>query len=48
MTIIFSGWTMFYEYSSWVANFGDLHLTFKLRTALPLILKTLLQQDIMS
>jgi len=48
MTIIFSSWTMFYEYSSWVASFADLHLTFKLHTALPLILKIVLQQDVIS
>jgi hypothetical protein len=48
ITIIFSSWTIFYEYSSWVANFADLHLTFKLHTALPLILKILLQRDVIS
>jgi hypothetical protein len=48
MTIIFSRWTMLYEYSSLVTNFADLHLTFKLHAALPLILNTALQQDIIS
>jgi hypothetical protein len=48
MTIIFSSWTMLYEYSSLVASFADLHLTFKLHTALPLILTIVLQQDVIS
>lgn len=39
---------MFYEYSIWVASFADLHLTFKLHAALPLILKIVLQQGIIS